>query len=246
MILRAYVIRANGDTLFVANYEDDGYSGDDDRLPPYVRACVTLFHSRDSTAHGAPYSLEQGDLTWAYSFFESFAVVLMITSDAEMSSIRRRMVSLGHEIARSYSSVITSWNGSIGEIYEVNELVDKYMRLDLTQPSESMLSEIQHIVDKALEEYDIAFAGVLDATGAMITGNIPETHLSYIQTKIVDGAIKSSVDIVPSAVEIRGYNIQLLKVQSLTVATASHRDGNRVIATQAASEIGQFLDEAMN
>ncbi len=244
--MRAYVIRADGDTLFVANYEDDEYTGDADRLPPYVRACVTLFHSRESTAHGTPYSLEQGDLTWAYSFFESFAVVLLITSDEEMSGIRRRMVSLGNEIARSYSSVITSWSGSIGEIYEVNELVDKYMRLDLTQPSETKLSKIQQIVDKALEEYDIAFAGVLDATGTMITGNIPETHLSYIQTKIADGAIKSSVDIVPTAVEIRGYNIQILKVQSLTVATASHRDGNRVTATQAASEIGQNLDEAIN
>jgi len=71
VILRAYVVRANGDTLFVSNYEDDGYSGDDDRLPSYVRACVTLFHSRDSTAHGTPYSLEQDDLTWTYSFFES-------------------------------------------------------------------------------------------------------------------------------------------------------------------------------
>ena len=129
VIMRAYVIRANGDTLFDANYEDDGYSGDDDRLPHYVRACVTVFHSRDSTAHGTPYSLEQGDLTWAYSFFESFAIVLLITSDEDMSGIRRRMMSLGTEIARSYGSVITTWSGSIGEIHEINEVLQIVQKL---------------------------------------------------------------------------------------------------------------------
>ena len=62
---------------------------------------------------------------------------------------------------------------------------------------------------------------------------------------ITNGTIKFSVDIVPTAMKIRGYTLQLLKVQSLTVATASHKDGKRISATQAASEIGQFLDEAM-
>ena len=57
--------------------------------------------------------------------------------------------------------------------------------------------------------------------------------------------MKFSVDIVPTGLQIRGYNLQILKVQSLTVATASHKDGNRISATQAASEIGQFLDEVM-
>ena len=57
-------------------------------------------------------------------------------------------------------------------------------------------------------------------------------------------SIVSSVDIIPTAVEIRGYNVQLLKVRSLTVATASHKDGSRVHATQAASEIGQSLLDA--
>jgi predicted acyltransferase len=48
-------------------------------MPPHVRACVTLFSSRESTAHGRAYTLEQDDLVWVYMFFEMFAVVVLTT-----------------------------------------------------------------------------------------------------------------------------------------------------------------------
>jgi len=246
VIQKAFVIRDNGDTLFSVDYADDAYDGRSNKLPSFVQACVALFHSRESTAHGTPYTLDHGEMIWAYSFFDSFTIVLLITADEDMDSLKRRMVSLGNELTRSYGNVIQTWDGNIGEIQEIDGLVDMYMRYDFNRYSSIQLSDIERFVDSAIEKYDLAFAGVLDAFGSMIKGNIPDSHLSRIQNEITNGTIKFSVDIIPTAMQIRGYTLQLLKVQSLTVATASHKDGKRISATQAASEIGQFLDEAMS
>jgi hypothetical protein len=51
---------------------------------------------------------------------------------------------------------------------------------------------------------------------------------------------------VPTGVEIMGYSVQLLKVKSLTVAVAAHRDESRLVAIKAVSEIADDLNKAMS
>jgi hypothetical protein len=244
LILGAYVLRGTGERLYGVHYENEDRKLDLD-LPPHVTACVTLFHSRDSTILGQPYTLEQNDFVWVYSFFDSFVIVLRTTPDEDLPSLARRMVALGRELVTSFGNVLKIWSGNMGEIEGMDTLVDKFVKLDL-ESSDEMLPIIDSILNDAFSSHDLAYAGVIDASGMMVAGNIPENHVSLIQGELVHEAVKPSTDIVPMAIEVMGYDVQILRVHSLTVVAAPHKDGSKVSAKTAASEIAQTLSESFS
>lgn len=244
MILGAYVLRGTGERLYGVCYEDE-MQITDKQLPPHVHACVTLFHSRESTVLGQLYTLEQNDFTWVYSFFESFAIVMRVTPDEELHSLSRRIVALGRELVHEFGHVMKIWSGNMGEIDGMDELVNKYIRLDL-KSFEELRPKIESTLEDAFTNHELAYAGVIDITGEMLGGNIPETHLTLIRGQIIREAVKLATDIVPTSLEVLGYDVQILRVHSLTVAVAAHKDGSKVGAKTAVSEIGQSLSDLIS
>ena len=214
-------------------------------MPPHIRACVTLFGSRESTAHDRAYTLEQDDLVWVYVFFEMFAVVVSTTEGEDIPPLRKRMISLGKAFAKSYGHIIASWSGDMGDIEGVDTLVERYMRLSLDLGSD-ILSKIENLVNTILENYDVAYAGVFDAGGDLLSGDIPDSHIQSIRDEIAIEGINSGVDIMPHAIDIQGHSVQMLRVSSLSIAVAAYRDESRMAAAKAVSEIAQALHEAMN
>ncbi|NOR39215.1 MAG: hypothetical protein GQ580_06485 [Candidatus Thorarchaeota archaeon] len=226
------------------SFEDD-VSEHITSMPPHIRACVTLFGSRESTAHDRAYTLEQDDLVWVYVFFEMFAVVVSTTPDEDIPPLRKRMFSLGKAFAKSYGHIIASWSGDMGDIEGVDTLVEQYMRLNLDLGSD-ILSKIESLVNTILENYAVAYAGVFDAGGTLLSGDIPDSHIQRIQDEISVAGIDSGVELMPHALEIQGHSVQMLRVSSLSIAVAAYRDESRMAATKAVSEIAQALHEAMN
>jgi hypothetical protein len=214
-------------------------------MPPHIRACVTLFGSRESTAHDRAYTLEQDNLVWVYVFFEMFAVVVSTTKGEAIPRLRKRMFSLGKAFANSYGHLIASWSGDMGDIEGVDTLVEQYMRLNLDLGSD-ILSKIESLVTNILENYDVAYAGVFDAGGDLLSGDIPDSHIQSIQDEISVAGINSGVELMPHAVEIQGHSVQMLRVSSLSIAVAAYRNESRMAAAKAVSEIAQALHEAMN
>jgi hypothetical protein len=214
-------------------------------MPPHIRACVTLFGSRESTAHDRAYTLEQDNLVWVYVFFEMFAVVVSTTEDEDIPPLRKRMFSLGRDFAKSYGHIIASWSGDMGDIEGVDALVERYMRLNLDIAGD-ILSKIENLVTKILENYNVAYAGVFDAGGDLLSGDIPDSHIQSIQDEISAAGINSGVELMPHAVEIQGHSVQMLRVSSLSIAVAAYRDESRMAAAKAVSEIAQALHEAMS
>ncbi|MCK4484774.1 MAG: hypothetical protein KAU89_08110, partial [Candidatus Thorarchaeota archaeon] len=152
-------------------------------MPPHIRACVTLFGSRESTAHGRAYTLEQDDLVWVYLFFEMFAVVVLTTKGENIPRLQKRMLSLGKAFSKSYGYIIASWSGDMGDIEGVGALVERYMQLDLDLGTD-IQSKIESLVNTILENYDVAYAGVFDAGGDLLSGDIPDSHIQSIQDEI--------------------------------------------------------------
>jgi len=214
-------------------------------MPHHIKACVTLFGSRESTAHDRAYTLEQDDLVWVYVFFEMFAVVVSTTKDEDIPPLRKRMFSLGKAFAKSYGHIVASWSGNMGDIEGVDMLVEQYMRLNLDLGSD-ILSKIESLVNTILENYDIAYAGVFDAGGNLLSGDIPDSHIQSIQDEVSVAGIDSGVELMPHAIEIQGHSVQMLRVSSLSIAVAAYRDESRMAASKAVSEIAQALHEAMN
>ena len=102
------------------------------------------------------------------------------------------------------------------------------------------------MINDAFSNHDLAYAGVIDGSGMMVSGNIPENHLEWIQGELKREAIKPTTDVVPMEIEVMGYIIQILRVHSLTVIAAPHRDGSRVGAKTAVSDIAQTLSESFS
>ncbi|MHA2072843.1 MAG: hypothetical protein ACW985_13790 [Candidatus Thorarchaeota archaeon] len=129
----------------------------------------------------------------------------------------------------------------------MDSLVDRYVRIDLEHPPDAVLDKTEKMMNSVLEDHEIAYVGLLDARGELLRGNIPENHLSGIEAEMMaDGEIRPVADMVPTGVEIMGYSVQLLKVKSLTVAVAAHRDESRLVAIKAVSEIADDLNKAMS
>jgi len=214
-------------------------------MPPHIKACVTLFGSRESTAYGRAYTLEVDNLVWIYMFFELFAVMVLATEGENIPRLQKRMLSLGKAFSNSYGHIMASWSGDMSDIEGVGALVEQYMRLDLDLGTDT-LSKIETLVNTILENYDVAYAGVFDAGGDLLSGDIPDNHIQSIQAEISIAGINSGVEIMPRAIEIQGHSVQMLRVSSLSIAVAAYRDESRMAAAKAVSEIAQALHEAMN
>ncbi|MFW9921102.1 MAG: hypothetical protein ACFFED_15985 [Candidatus Thorarchaeota archaeon] len=245
LIEGAFVIKSNGEMLYGVLYNDNGHVYDAP-LPSHVRACVTLFTSRESTATGQPYILEQNDNQWVYVFFESFTILVLVSNDEDVTALSRKMVALGRHIAQNYGKIITIWHGSMSPIEGMDALVGNYINSDLLPSDAELVPTIEIMLDRALENSGLAYAGIIDASGRMLAGNIPKNHLANIWDELIHESVAPSTDIVPTTYDVLGYSVQVLRVQSLTVIGAPHKDGSKIGATTAVSEIAQSLSEVLN
>ncbi|MHA2140144.1 MAG: hypothetical protein ACXADF_01640 [Candidatus Thorarchaeota archaeon] len=246
MILRVYIMKSpSGEPIYGRSY-DNSDPISESSLPAHVRACATLFHSSSGTSRDRVYTLEQSGALWSYVFFESFAIILFTTFDENEIGLKKMMMSLGRSISNQFGGLISSWSGNIGEFEGMDSLVDRYVGIDLELPSDTILDNVYKMMNSILEDHEIAYVGLLDARGKLLRGNIPETHLSGIEAELGTGEIRPIADMVPSEVEIMGYNVQLLKVRSLTVAVAPHRDESKLVAVKAVSKIADGLNKAMS
>lgn len=244
MIEGAYILKSSGDVLYGVEYSRKNEVSQAS-LPSHVQACVTLFTSRESTVIGQPYTLEQGDRNWVYVFFESFTVVVRVPDNEDITSLSRRMVALGRELAQNYGRVMSIWSGNMGEIEGIDTLVDHFMTSELLPEEAELKSVVETLLDRALEQPDLAYVGIIDAAGNMLGGNIPENHLIHIRDELIHEAVKPSADIVPTVYHVLGYDVQVLRVKSLTVVGAPQKDASRVGVTTLISGLAQSLSDML-
>ena len=133
----------------------------------------------------------------------------------------------------------------MSDIADINALIDNYLSVSLDLPSTKILKLIERLVNKELKKPEIAFAGVFDAEGNLLKGNVPEVYIFRIQVEISQGVITPVIDIAPSAVNSGDHVIQMLKVHSLTVVVASQPTESNLRAVSAVSEIANSLHEKM-
>ncbi|TFG33139.1 hypothetical protein EU528_01400 [Candidatus Thorarchaeota archaeon] len=244
MIRNLYIVKADGEPLYGRSMEE-GRVIDLNILPHFVRNSVTLFHSRSSTSSERVYILEHSDSIWAYVFFHSFALVSLSDKEDALADLKNMVLAMGQSIAHRFGEMISSWSGSMSEIVDIDELIDQYISVNLEPPSEKLMKKIEKQVHKALLRPEIVFAGVFDAGGQMIEGNLPSTHLFRIEVEVSQGVISPVMDIVPTCVNSGDYKLQMLRVNSLTVVVASHVNESTMRAVAVASEIAQNLYDLM-
>jgi hypothetical protein len=155
------------------------------------------------------------------------------------------MLSIGRSLALKYGEMIVSWSGSMSEIVDIDELIDQYLAVSLAPLTKKQKKKIERLVHKALLKPKIAFAGIFDSNGKIIEGNIPESHLFRIEVEISQGSISPVMDIVPTSVTSGDYKLQMLRVNSLTVVTASHENESTMPAIAVAGEIANSLYDSV-
>lgn len=243
MILRAFLAKSNGESLFAKSYEESDDSSL--QLPSYVKATITLFSSSSSTAYDRVYTLDENGMMWAYMFFENFAIIMLTTEKEDMAALNTRMLAIGRAIARTLGSVIQSWTGDMSEIDGLETLVTRYVSMDFDPPPKKITRLADKLVNKTLENPDVAYVGVLDASGEMMSGNLPDSILAEIEDELVTGKFGAEMDLVPSTIQIRDYKLQIFRVNSLTVVIASHADVSTMTAVRLAGEIAHSLNKAL-
>jgi hypothetical protein len=171
-------------------------------------------------------------------------VVLQTTENEDMASAKRRIISMGKAIAGVYGAVENALeDNKKGRVFDA--IVDRYVQMDFSILTDSLLAVMELIIYSALEKYNIAYAGVFNVEGRQIKGNVPENHVRKIKAQLSEGTLKPSVEIVPSTTVIDGYDVQLLKVQYLTVVAAPYRDSSRLPATRAVGEMADALRDVI-
>ncbi|TXT56105.1 MAG: hypothetical protein BAJATHORv1_30491 [Candidatus Thorarchaeota archaeon] len=245
MISEIYVLKDGSERIYSRRIEG-GAPVEDIKVPGNVNACSTLFRSRTSTILEHPYTLEQNGTVYIFVFFDSFSVVLTTKKEDDLDNARKKAISLGSAIAKGFGELIRVWTGDIGEIDEIDVLVRRYLRFDLTGPDPSTIDVISELVDTVLENHRVAYVGVFDSQGTMVCGNVPQSHMDKITREIVKGTIKPSTDIVPTVVKVRGYQVQLLKVRSMTIAVSGYKESGRLDAVKAIGEIAHSLNDALS
>jgi len=239
------MVKNDGNPLYGRSIEDDACI-DLDSLPSLVRNLVAMMQSSSSTSSDRVYTLEMDDCVWAYSFFQSFALVSMASRDQSISQLKNIMLSLGRAIVHQYGEIIETWSGSMSDIVDVDTLIDNYVTLDLNRPSSKIMKLIERLVNKALKQPEIAFVGVFDSEGDLLRGNVPEVYLFRIQVEISQGVIKPVMDIAPSTISAGDHILQMLKVNSLTTVVASQPGESNLHAVSTVSEIAHTLNEKMS
>ena len=178
-------------------------------------------------------------------FFDQFAIVLQTSEDEDMTSTTRRIMSMGRKIAGIYGQIDNTSSKDTDTEPNFDVIINRYVNLDFSVITDSILAVIELLIYSALEKYNIAYAGVFDVQGRQIKGNVPESHAKKIGNQLSEGTLKSSVDIVPTTLLVDGHDAQLLKVQYLTVVAAPYRDSSRLPATQAVGEMADTLRDAI-
>ena len=215
-------------------------------LPAFVRNSVVLFHSRTSTSSERVYTLEYEKSVWAYAFFHSFVLVTHSSQGRHIAPMKNMMLALGRNLMSQYGEMIRSWSGSMSEIVDLDSLVDEYTSVSLMEPSESLLSSIDKLVDSALEHPEISFVGVFDSSGKMLRGNVPESHLFRLEVEISQGSIRPVMDIVPTSVSTGEHKVQMLRVNMLTVAVAAAPTESTLHAVSLIGELANSLNELLS
>lgn len=240
MILRAFVIASTGKVVFSKSYSDEEDSSSK-ILPAYVETIIKLYRNSESTRLEHSYFHERENQIWAFVFFEQFVVVLETSKDENKYSTKRRILSMGKTIASNFGELGASKQKSD----QFDKIADRYVKMDFSIVTDTLLAVMELLTYTALEKYNIAYAGVFDAQGRQIKGNAPENHARKIGIQVSQGTIKPSVDVVPLTVEVDGHEVQLLTVQYLTVVAAPYRDSSKIPATQAVGEMAEGLRDAL-
>ncbi len=244
MIRCVYIVTNDGKPIYGRSFEDDeGF--DINTIPRYVRNSVVMMQSSSSTSSNRVYTLEVNDDVWAYSFFHSFVLISLASNDQSFSQLKNKMSSLGRAIAHKFGEIIESWSGSMSDIVDVNSLIDNYMNLDLGRPSSKILKVIDGLVNKALKQPEIAFVGIFDSEGEMISGTVPDLYLFRIQVEISQGVVKPVMDVVPSAINAGDHTLQMFSVNSLTIVVASQPGESNLYAVSTAGEIAHAINEKL-
>ena len=244
-ILRAFIVRNDGKTTYGKCYEKDRTVAAP-AIPAHIRACLVLLSSSRSTQRGVPYVLEQDDTLWVYCFFESFAVAVEATKDGQIEWLKRTVYSVGKDIVRNFSGVISAWPGDISDVEGIPDVIDSYTRFGMRPLDKNTTRKIELLIDDVLSRYEIAYAGVFGPLGEMIVGNVPHRHTETISEEILRGAIRPSVDLVPVSVDINGYRVRLLQVESLTAVAAPYRQGSEIKAVQAVGELAAGIERLLS
>ena len=245
MIRYVYMVSKGGEPLYGRSLEDDMVV-DLASLPSYVRNSVVMMQSSSSTSSERVYTLEMQDCVWSYTFFPSFALISMSSTDQSLTQVKNLMQSLGRAIAHEYGNLIDSWSGSMSDIADINALIDNYLSVDLNRPSAKILRMIERLVDKALKQPEIAFVGVFDSEGELLKGNVPEVYMFRIQVEISQGVITPVMDIAPSTVTSGNHVLQMLKAHSLTVVVAAQPSESNLHAISTVSDIAHSLYEKLS
>ena len=245
MIQCVYIVKRNGEPLHGRSFEDDTCT-DPHALPSYVRNSVVMMQSSSSTSPDRVYTLDLNDCVWAYSFFHSFALISLASKDQSIPQLKNIMSSLGRAILHQFGELIASWSGNMSDVIDLNSLIDNYVALDLNRPSSKKMKTIENLVSKTLKQPEIAFVGIFDAEGEMISGNVPDLYLFRIQVEISQGVIKPVMDIVPSTLKAGDHTLQLLKVNSITVVAASQPGESNLHAVSTVGEIAHELNVTLS
>lgn len=245
MIRYVYMVSKGGEPLYGRSLEDDVVI-DLTSLPSYVRNSVVMMQSSSSISSERVYTLEMQDCVWSYTFFPSFALISMSSTDQSLTHVKNLMQSLGRAIAHEYGNLIDSWSGSMSDIADINALIDNYLSVDLNRPSAKILRMIERLVDKALKQPEIAFVGVFDSEGELLKGNVPEVYMFRIQVEISQGVITPVMDIAPSTVTSGNHVLQMLKAHSLTVVVAAQPSESNLHAISTVSDIAHSLYEKLS
>lgn len=244
MILGVHILKGDGETLYNASY-DDGRRVENKSVPSFVKACACLLHAGESTQLGVPYVLRQAGFVWAYAFFDSFVVVVSATEDEDKKSLGRIMLALGRNLVRVFGDVISYWSGNLGEIYQMHDLVAKYVLIDHEPPIDEIGPELDRKLDQALETYQVAYIGILGQNGEMLSGNIPDDHLVEIRKNLSRQMMKLSSDLVPISIDVRGYAVQISRIGLYSVIAAGYADSSRMAAVQAVDDVAAYIRNGM-
>ncbi len=237
---RAYVLKDDGDQIYGRSFIE-GENAGTESIPFHVCACAMLLHSSASTDRDRSYSLIQDGTLWVYAFFERFAVVLESRTHDDETTLKKMVLSIGRDIARHYGSTIASWSGDLGEVDGFESLMRNYASMDVLMTNPQIEAKLQDAIDRILECYEVAYVGVLNVLGEMIRGNIPKDHLSHIRTEILDETLHLEPEMIPTTLQVFGYDVQLMGTGAYTVAVAPYIGDGRIEAIQAVDEIVHTL-----
>ncbi|TFG33943.1 hypothetical protein EU527_06045 [Candidatus Thorarchaeota archaeon] len=242
MIRCLYIIKSDGEILY-GKLLDERTDVDLHNIPHYVKNSVILFHSRSSTSSEKVYTLQQSNGFWAYAFFHSFALVALLPLTDNLVNPKYMLLSIGRKIAHEFGTMINTWSNDKSDIGAIERIIDQYTSIDLSPLSVDTLEKIDTLITAALEQPKIAFVGIFDSRGKMVRGNVPEIHLFRIEVEVSQGVIKPVMDIAPTSIITGEYKVQMLRVNSLTVAVASLPTESTLNAVSTVGEIAHALNE---